>query len=747
MRQANSRHATPRENSDAIGISDTPSTELVPRGVASDLAPIIPAQVNPYAPGYPAQTITTQPAYDAWRAYPGLPAHVADQLVPGLADRTGPGAFQRLQDWHVWPAAVGLGSLICGAGAHHQPLHAWFGSAFTAGGIAATAVYGAVHVARAINGEDEDVVSNGVHAIGLGGIGMAAFGIASISGGSYLTAGVGIGLLTAGYFAWFQIRHSRVQDQRQFVVDYTAASTPALVPMPGGNAVPAAAPVIAGEVLSHEELLVRKAFADMGIEPITLRGFERIDKDAFNVVVGLPGSATNDPESIVRRSEQLKNNLKARQIAVESSSEQGNEVILMARFGEASPLLEVIPWDGPQTDDITKPIRMGLTHYGEPVMVNFAKRHTLFAGKTRRGKSAGVQIAVCSIAATTNAQLWLLDLKPGQLALGPFSALAVQFAETLPQAALLIAAAVAAMEENGEILKEERERTGEPVWEWDPAVHGAAIVIVVDELADFLRLDPSIYEMWLRLMQLGAGLGIYFIGATQSPSAKALGNSTDGGSQFGNIFGYQAKGATQAGVIFGQGAWGEGWKPSERNLPLQGMFMLRSPEHSHPVVSRGDFIQPSEAMKIAAQIAAEPRAQLHPRTAAAVARVLDEGEPTGTGPGRGGGRPAEPQDARPGVPYLRAVPTTYPDGSEIDEKHRALWALLGSPQFRKDGATVGELQAAAVRAGHSFTSLAWVRDRCKEWREAGNVAFTREGQDYRYWRDDESIALRLRKDA
>jgi hypothetical protein len=740
MRRHAPRHATQDENAGAIGISDSIRGEIVPRGVASTPAAIIPPQVSPYLPAYAPQTIATRPVYDMASPYPQLPDHVADQLTPGLADRTGWSLFQWMQDRHLFPALGVIVGDVCGWGAAAtEPMHPWFGSVFLGFGILNGLAYTAIHAIRAINGDGEPL-SAGAHVIGISGAALTAFGTACITGISFLSAGVTLIPGAGGYYAWFQNRQSRIREQRQFVVDYHTATTPALVPMPGGT--PAAAPAIAGEIVSHEEQLVRRAFADMGIEPITLRGFERIDKDAFNVIVGLPGSATNDPESVVRRSEVLKNNLRARQIAVEAGSEQGNEVILMARFGEASPLLEVIPWEGPQHDDITKPIRMGLTHYGEPVMVNFAKRHTLFAGKTRRGKSAGVQVAVCSIGATRNAQLWLLDLKPGQLALGPFAALAAQFADSLPKAALLIAAAVAAMEENGEILKEERERTGEPVWEWDPAVHGAAIVIVVDELADFLRLDPSIYEMWLRLMQLGAGLGIYFVGATQSPSAKALGNSTDGGSQFGNIFGYQAKGATQAGVIFGQGAWGEGWKPSERNLPLQGMFMLRSPEHSHPVVSRGDFIQPSKAMKISDQIAQSPRAQLHPRTAAAVARVLAQGVPTGTGPDNGGGK-AQPQDA-PAYGRPRLV-TLYPDGTKVDAKHETAWNVLG--ELGREGATVSGLVVAARRAGHEDLSLAKARDCCKIWRESGYVLFEEEGRDTRYWRDDEACKLRLRKEA
>ncbi len=60
---------------------------------------------------------------------------------------------------------------------------------------------------------------------------------------------------------------------------------------------------------------------------------------------------------------------------------------------------------------------------------------------------------------------------------------------------------------------------------------------------------------------------------------------------------------------------------------------------------------------------------------------------------------------------------------------------------------MGELTAAAARAEHDVSSLAWVRDRCKEWREAGYVVFDKEGQDYRYWRDDHTLAARFKREA
>ncbi len=627
-----------------------------------------------------------------------LPWHMSTLLDHELP-RPKPEWVKALNEYHVPGIAGTIVFTAFGWMAHTEPMHPWIAGLFIGAGVAGLVGAWCAHHKH---GQDADAHFTK---------GLAGLGVAAISGGAAIGAGpTGISYMVAFAMAVgavvgvHQYREHKRHVKAVTAVEFHAAVNQGKVHVVGPGPSTAASPnVVDGRALSQEEALLHRAFADMGIEPITLRGFERLDKDAFNVIVGLPGTSTNDPETVIGKREVLKSNLRARQIAVEASSEHGHELKLMVRYGATNPLLETIPWKGPNTDDVAQPIRTSVDLHGDDVLVRFANRHTLYAGKTRRGKSAGIASAICSIGATRNAQLWLMDLKPGQVSLGPFAAMAAQSVEGRDQqecverASLMILAAVAAMEENGQILKDEREATGKPVYEWDVNKHGPAIALVIDELAYLLRLDPAIYEGWVTIMQVGAGLGVWVIGATQSPSAKALGGTTDGSSQFGNVFCYQCKGATQAGIILGQGSWSEGWKPNERNLPLQGMHLLRTPEHIHPVVMRNEYVEPGDAMDIADRYA-DSVPDLHPRTAAAVERVLSAGLPAGKGP-RGGGKSDRPIDGEIVYPRPYLVPE-YPDGEPIETHHRAVWEA-----FKEMGsATIDELKALRLEGHRSRES-------------------------------------------
>lgn len=774
MRHAKTRHATDTEEADAIGEPGTIRGEIVPRGVAQNPAPIIPAQVNPHAPAYNGAPLATRPVYPsvAYNPYPGLPAHIADQLTPGIAERTGWGAFQRAQDLHLWPALGVLSGVACGWGAAAtEPMHPWFGSVATGIGIVGALGYGAVHLVRSINGSDEqEPVPVGVHIIGLGGAALTAFGVACITGISFLSAGVTLIPLAAGYYAWFQNRHSRIQDQRQFVVDYTAASTPALVPMPGA---PAAAPAaIPGTVLSYEEQQIRRAFegdgtvAGMGIKLADIHSFQRIDADSWAVTVVLAPAANVSPESVIARKDVLRSALGARQV-IALTTPRGHELRLTVRYGEIDPLAETIVYPGPATYSITEGIPIGVSADGSLSALTLLGVHTIVGGATGGGKSVIVKVLLTSLAAVRDAVLWLIDLKPGQIELGIFEPIADRSARSLADAALMFEALTAVAKARGDYLAQLRRETGQPVEKWDPKVHGPVIVVLVDELAELTRQGKKVRKgqypdrimeaiKWVvtnfeTAAQVYRALGIQLVIATQSPSsAITSGDGKDAIDQFQNLVCVQTAKVSQTNIILGQGAHGDGFR-ANTELYVSGMFYMKTPGSSVPVKHKAYWIDNEQIVSCINQYAAE-RPVLDELSAEAAASVLGTvGATPRTGPGGpGGGVPVLVQDAPPvsARGNLRSVPTyTYPNGAPIDEKHRALWALLGSPQFRKDGATVGELQAAAMRAGHAYTSLAWVRDRCKEWRESGNVVFVKEGQDYRYWRDDESIALGLRKEA
>lgn len=764
MRHATrTRHATDTEEADAIGISDVPGTSLVPRGVASDPAPIIPSQVSPYAPAYGAQTIATRPSYDPASPYPGLPAHVADQLTPGLADRTGWSLFQWMQDRHLFPALGVIAGDVCGWGAAAtEPMHPWFGSVFLGAGILGAGAYGAIHVIRAVNGDGEPL-SIGAHIVGLAGVALTAFGTACITGLSFLSAGVTLIPAAGAYYAWFQSRNSRIGEQRQFVVDYTAASTPALVPMPG-VAAPVAGQLVAGQVLSHEEQLVRRAFEGMRIELSDIHSFSRIDADSWTVTVQLAPAASVSPESVIARRDVLTNALGANQV-IALPTRRGHELRLTVRYGEIDPLAEVVPFPGPVAKSIAEPIPLAVAADGSHGSLVLLGTHTLIGGATNGGKSVLLKTLVISLAALEDAVIWLVDLKPGRIELGIFEPIADRSARNIGDAALMLEALIAVAKVRGDYLAKLREQTGKPVEKWDPAEHGPVIVIVFDEYAELIRQAKKVRrgeyservtraikfvaENFETITMVFRALGIQVVMATQSPSgAITAGNGRDGLDQIQNLVCVQTAKLSQTNIILGQGAHGDGYR-AHTDLYVSGMCFFRTPQIKIPVKYKGYWSDNDEIVGYIEQFAqTRPALDDAAGSAEAAARVLGDAArtPRTSPPGGGGGLPAagiEDEVPAAAVRHLRSVPM-YPDGTEIEEKHRAIWDLLASFDA---GATVSDLAAAAAAAGHENCSLAWTRDVAKLWRTMGVVGFRVEGRDTRYYRDDEGVKRRLRRDA
>ena len=631
------------------------------------------------------------PAYTLHPAYQPLPLHVAALIDQRDLPRPEPEILALIRHYHLWPAIGSCAFSATGWWANMEPNHIWLMLPFLAAGALAPA---AGWLGHHLHGADADrhitrglIVGGAVGVSGAAAVGAGFSGISAMT--TLLLAAVG----TLGSIDWR--RHRRAAD-RDFVIDYHAAVASA--PMPpapvGGPPMPTAASL---PMMSDEAARLHAAFAAIGVAPIRIDAVRRSGPDSWVTWIYTPESKTVNSRWLAARIDTLRGNLGCRGLEIIPTA-IGNRFEIRVQDGENSTLDDAVPWPGPNTRSIKDPVNLGVRDGQRPVAFRFRGRHTLYAGITDGGKSVGVNVAACSIASMDNAVMVLMDLKPGQLELGPYEPVAYRAAYGIGDVALLLEALGAAMEVRGQILREERERTGLPVREWDPDIHGPAIIVLIDELAEMLRLDPKLFTQWLSLMQVSRALGLIIIGATQSPSSKALGGTTDGSGQFTNIACYRTRSATQTNVIHGPGAHGEGWRADETVLPKPGMFRPKSPDHPRPTVARGYMIEPGQ---IVATVEAnrDSRPALDERTAEAMEEVLQgrcdprhPGGPAGpAGPRPRGGRDVvdDAEAFHAGVPYLRVVGETYPDDSPVADELLDAWQL-----FRVLGsATIAELQA------------------------------------------------------
>lgn len=692
-------------HSDSTGLDFRPGSELpaVPDapGVSRDTgAHIYSGHI------IPAQNAGHATFHGQHPAYAPLPLHVATLIdnrnlppaLPPAVEHT----MALARHYHLWPTACSVSLSALGWWANLEPNHIWLMLPFLGAGLALPAGGWLAHHKHA-DGADRHLTRGLLAGGAVGMSGAAAVG-AGFSGISALTTALLAAVGTLGSIGWREHRRQRDQD---FVVDYTAAVASAPMPPAPVVGTPSAPPpgTVGGTPMSDQAARLHAAFAAIGVSPIQVDAIRHTGENAWLTYLYTPESKTVNFKWLVTRSETLRGNLKCRSMQIIPTA-IGNRFEIRVQDGETSPLDDAVPWPGANTDDITAAVNIGVDEAGKPISFKLQGLHTLYAGITNGGKSVGVNVMACSVAAMRNAVMVLMDLKPGQLELGPYEKVAYRSASSVEDAGLLLQALRAAMDERGQILKEEREATGRPVREWDPNRHGPVIVVVIDELAEMLRLDPKLFGDWVTLMQVARALGIIIVGATQSPSAKALGGTTDGAGQFTNIACYRTKSATQTNVIFGPGAHGEGWRTDEATLPLPGMFRPRSPQYPRPTTARGFLITPEQIMETIERYA-DMRPALDERTAVAMEAVLDgrcdPSNPTGPGGGRHGDAIDAANDfhSNAPVPHLRVI-HSYPDKTEIPAEQAEAWQL-----FRALGsATIAEFQA------HRLPGLT-ARDSCK----------------------------------
>ncbi|MBG7704827.1 hypothetical protein HCJ76_43900 [Streptomyces sp. MC1] len=464
----------------------------------------------------------------------------------------------------------------------------------------------------------------------------------------------------------------------------------------------------------EETKLMQALVAMLSIPAVDVTALEHT-RFGWRAVVVLPAGRDTAPSKVIARKEQFAANLGMPGKLRLAKGEQDNELIVC--LYETDPLAETLAWPGPTTTTCTEPVVLGMDAFGQPVEVELLYNHVLIGGASDNGKSSLQAVFLAYVAACEDAESVLIDLKPGAVELGPWAPTAHKFDGGIPALADTPQKALDTLQwlweevqRRGEYLRELGIKQGKPVKKWIPGEHGPAIFVFIDELAELMRQLPGAAKLLESLLQVARFTGITLVCATQSPSNRVFGGNTDGRQQYQVRIGLGAKEATTANLVFGPGAYGDGWCLDELEGP--GYFLRWDRQHMVPVISRAYYITEDEIGAIVHRYSADGEgveARKHPGD---VPDPDDDPMPPAppTPPSGGPGGPGR------GRPVLRAVPT-FPDGTPIsDERMHALWQAIDAAG--QDGITVDNLVALSLP---DFNARSSVNGPLLQWRRKGWV--------------------------
>jgi hypothetical protein len=275
---------------------------------------------------------------------------------------------------------------------------------------------------------------------------------------------------------------------------------------------------------------------------------------------------------------------------------------LVARFIDGDPLSEVIPYQRFTAARFTDPVHLGVDRFLNPVTVELAYAHTLIAGSSKFGKSTLVRSIVLQLADRPDVVVYGVDLKPGAPEMTPMLPILQDLAKTAEQAHAFLDWLKQELAERGEILAQAGDQ------EWDPVKHGRpALWAVFDELGELVRQadvgpwkkDPATKKLE-SLLALARFAGIHLIAATQQPSRKVFGGTTDARGNYSVRLSTRMADRDHRRFIFGTTP---GWEPGDLDAP--GKFLLQSPDHQQPAPYKGMWLTKDEFTAEVARIGRE----------------------------------------------------------------------------------------------------------------------------------------------
>lgn len=275
---------------------------------------------------------------------------------------------------------------------------------------------------------------------------------------------------------------------------------------------------------------------------------------------------------------------------------------LIARFIDGDPLADVVPYQRQTAARFTDPIVLGVDRFLNPVTVELAYAHALVAGSSKFGKSTLVRSIVLQLADRPDVVVYGVDLKPGAPEMTPMLPILQDLAATAEQTHVFLDWLKQELGERGEILAAAGDQ------EWDPVKHGRpALWAVFDELGELVRQadvgqwkkDPASKKLE-SLLALARFAGIHLIAATQQPSRKVFGGTTDARGNYSVRLSTRMADRDHRRFIFGTTP---GWEPGDLDAP--GKFLLQSPDHQQPAPYKGMWLTKDEFTAEVARIGRE----------------------------------------------------------------------------------------------------------------------------------------------
>lgn len=511
--------------------------------------------------------------------------------------------------------------------------------------------------------------------------------------------------------------------------------------LPQAMGLEAADPGLIGS--SPEETALRRAIhALTGVTPRDVTAFTHTEDGGFVARVKMPAGRNTGPDAVIRKRGQFAANLqmngelKLRKVASDE---------LEVRLVTADALAETITYDDDEYTSIAHPIRLGFDEDGVPFELSLLYRHTLIAGATDWGKSGIVNLLIKRLVRRADVDIYGIDLKPGAVELGPWRPHLKELATSVEEARKMLDRLERKGEDRGAALSRlsgaELAAGREPIRKWVPGKHidsdgdSNAIVVITDELAELVRQDALLRQQEAQERQLAMKanrggdfvmdvpplrqpiaityesrlaldrfLAISYVSATQQPSRKVFGGSTDARGNYANRVSTRTGEQGHAQFIFGQGCQSRGWKPEELDLP--GKFLAQTPEHPNSRVYRAEYVDDGA---IAADVG-----HLHARAE----RLAEQARPAAV-------EVAPSLSLRKTVP--KPPPLYYPDGATVG---RDEWPDLYRVFLDLGSVTKDELK----KAGH-YSSRDTVRRALETWSSHG-VQARQEGRATRYYLPD-----------